>query len=432
MPINVVYGLDRGDEGKGRYADMLAEFHEIVARYNGGPNAGHTVMTPEGVVYALHQLPSGIAYAHTVNVMGNGMAVDPIKLRAEMEDVMSKGAELTPDNLLISSAAHLILPHHVSLDEIREAGAGRQGSTKSGIAPMYADKAMREGMRAESINNFPEELTDRVHEKLIDQAEARERLELEPLDEDAITEQFYESIQPLGAFVTDTAFYLNSRFKDNPSTMVLAEGAQGYLLDIDHGMYPTTTSSSTGVGGVITGLGVPPGHIDRVIGVAKAVRSHVGGGPFVTEIHDPGELEMLHGDMTTVDAETGTTTGRVRRLGYLDLAQLKRAQMENGDTEMALTKLDWVPRYGDHVSICVGHRRKGKELPVATDAAYKLDQSEAILVDLPTWDQDISDVRKFEHLPTEARGYIEFIEGHTGIPITYIGVGPAREQVIIR
>lgn len=430
MSVTVIVGEQRGDEGKGRFTDMLAEEHDIVARFNGGPNAGHTVVLPDGRDLALHLLPSGIAYSHTVNVIGNGAVIDPVKLEAEIIAAEEKGIEINEDRLLISSAAHLILPHHISLDEIRENSKHSQGSTKSGIAYTYADKTTRTGVRMESINNDIDALAKTVAEGIVETNEQRRTSDLKPLDVHERTESFIKTAEKLGRLTTDTALYLNRRLKAGDS--VLAEGAQAFLLDVDHGMYPATTSSPTTVGGVLTGTGIPYPYINRVIGVSKAIQSHVGGGPFATEIHDQTTLNQLHGRLDQVDSETGTTTGRKRRLGHLDLAAIKRAQMINGTTEMALTKLDWIPRYGETVLICTGYKRKNKVLEVSPDAAYKIEQSEPQYEKLPTWTEDVSGVRKFEDLPKNAQKYIKFIEDQTEVPIKMIGVGPRRDQVIIR
>lgn len=437
MPVNVVVGLQRGDEGKGRFVDMLAEEHDIVARFNGGNNAGHTVVLPDERVLKLHMVPSGIAHPHTVNVIGNGALVNPIKLVEEIKDIESNGIAVHKGNLKLSSAAHLILPHHIFGDELREAGDGRQGSTKSGIAQVAAQKALRTGVRVEAIKHDPSGLYSLICEGLLVQKQLRKEAGLAEieLDEKAIAEEYVENAKRLGRFVTDTTFYLNQALRGQKPARVLAEGAQAFLLDNDQGMYPFTTSSPTTTGGVSVGLGIPPAFIDRVTGVAKAIQSHVGDGPFVTEIDDPDLLAQLHGDMTTVDAERGTTTGRTRRLGHLDLTQIRRAQMVNGTEDsqtMALTKLDWVPRYGADVSVCVAYERKGKTLKIAPDAAYKLDESKPLYETLPTWAEDIQDVREFTDLPANAQSYIEFVEDQTGVPISMIGVGPKRDQVIVR
>lgn len=430
MPVTVILGEQRGDEGKGRFTDMLAEDHDIVARFNGGANAGHTVVLPDGRDLALHLVPSGIAHDHTMNVIGNGTVVDPTKLTAEIDSIKAKGIPVNENNLMISSAAHLILPHHIALDELRECGNGAQGSTKSGIAPVYGDKASRQGIRAEIINNDIGQLRDIVLDGLHENAKERAGHGLPPIDPIDKTNRYIESAQRLSSLITDTTLYLNRQLGQGAN--VLAEGAQAFLLDIDHGMYPFVTSSSTTTGGVCIGLGVPPQSIDRVVGVSKVIQSHVGGGPFRTEITDKTLLKQLHGDTTTIDAEVGTTTGRTRRLGHLDLAAIKRAQTINGTTEMALTKLDWVRRYGSTVMVCTAYQRKGKILDASPDAAYKIEQSTPLYKELPTWDSDISQVREFNDLPPAARHYIDFIEDETRIPVTMIGVGPRRDQVIMR
>jgi adenylosuccinate synthase len=433
--INVVVGLQRGDEGKGRFVDALAEEHDIVARYNGGNNAGHTVVLPDGRDLALHLVPSGIAHPDKMNVIGNGTLINPVKLVEEIEAIRSKDVEVSRNNLKISSAAHLILPHHIFEDEIREASEGRQGSTKSGIAQVSAYKAMRMGSRMEIIKHDPDGLRQIVLEGLMAQRALRDAAGIEPIDEEEVAAEYVDKAKRLGGFVTDTVFYLNQQLRGENPARILAEGAQAYLLDVDHGMYPFTSSSSTTSGGVPSGLGVPPMYVNKVYGIAKAVQSHVGGGPFVTEITDPDVLKRLHGDMTTIDAEKGTTTGRVRRLGYFDIPQIRRAQMVNGDEshqEMALSKLDWVQRFGREILVCVGYRRGGKSLDIAPDAAYKLEQSEPVYESLPGWEEDISAIRDFDKLPENARSYVEFIENKTQVPITMIGVGPQRDQVIIR
>lgn len=433
MPLTVVLGEQRGDEGKGRFVDMLAEQHDVVARFNGGHNAGHTIVLPDSRVLDLHILPSGIAHDHTLNVIGNGCLVSPEALRRDIDHVESNGILVTPERLALSSAAHLIMPSHVIIDKKREAGKQKQGSTQSGIAPAAADKYMRTGVRAEIIKNDIDELERVVFDRLRRERRVFAQLLRYQIRADRnYAHQYAASAQSVGEFVTDTVFKLNAALRNNPDLRILAEGAQASQLDIHHGMYPYTTSSDTTSPGALSGLGLPPQQVSRVIGVAKAIPSHVGGGPFATEITDNNVLQVLHGDTSTVDAEIGTTTGRIRRLGRLDLAAIRRAQMVNGTSEMAITKLDWVPRYGSSVNICTAYERKGRILSVAPDAAYKIRQSKPLYQSLPTWQEDISSVRAFNDLPVEARDYIHFVEEQTETPITMIGVGPGREEVIIR
>jgi adenylosuccinate synthase len=430
MPITVIEGEQRGDEGKGRFVDMLIPDYDIGARFNGGDNAGHTVVAPDGEVYKLHGLPTSVVHEDKTSVIGNGVVINPVNLVREMETLEAQGINIDPCKLLISSAAHLILPHHISEDEIRESSDARQGSTKSGIAQVYGAKALREGVQAHIIKNNPQKLFEIVEKGLLMQRHKRVEEWLPSIDEEAVAFEYVEAAQRLGAFVTDTARYIGLELEKGKK--ILAEGAQAFLLDVDHGMYPMTTSSTTTSGGATFGLGAPVGAIDKVIGVSKVIQSHVGGGPFVTEIKDPELLAQLHGDMSKVDAERGTTTGRTRRLGYLDLAQIRRSQRINDVTEMALTKLDWISRFGDQLQVCVAYERKGKVLRDSVDNAEKLKQSKPIYESLPNWEENIQDVREFADLPDNAQNFVSFIEDQTGKHIKYIGVGPGRDQVIVR
>lgn len=432
MAVDVIVGLQRGDEGKGRFVDMAAKNYDIVARFNGGNNAGHTVVLASGDVLKLHLVPSGIAHDGVVNIVGNGTLVNPAKLVEEIATVESKGIKVTTENLKISSSAHLILPHHIADDEIREAGEGHQGSTKSGIAQVSAAKAMRTGIRAEIIRDDIEGLRTIVLGYLIVQKESRLEAGLDPIDEIKVTEAYIAEAAKLSEYICDTVVYLNEALTKTTPARVLAEGAQAFLLDIDHGMYPFTTSTSTTSGGVPAGLGIPPTRIGKVTGVAKAVQSHVGGGPYVTEVTDDSELVKLHGDMTTVDAEYGTTTGRKRRLGYLDLPQIRRANMINGTDVVILSKVDWVPRYGNEVKICVAYEKDGKRIEIAPDSAIALEASTPIYETLPTWSENIQGIRTFAELPKTTQHYVEFIETQLGTPITILGVGPDPDQIIIR
>ena len=435
MPVNVIYGLQRGDEGKGRFVDMQAVEHDIVARFNGGNNAGHTVVLPDGRDLALHQVPSGIAHEHITNVMGNGVLVNPEKLVEEIASIEDQDIEVSEHNLKISSGAHLILPQHIYADRIREAGKNRQGSTCSGIAPVASDKAMRSGARLEMINYDTEYLTEMIYHGLHEQRRAREMADIEYINELEIAKQYVDTAKKLGSFLTDTTVFLNDQLNKPKPARVLAEGAQAFLLDIDHGMWPYTTSTSTTTGGVCTGLGIAPHYIEYKTGVVKAVQSHVGGGPFVTEIKDLGTLDALHGDMNTIDAEKGTTTGRTRRLGYLDLPQIRRGLLVNGGSHrhsMALSKLDWVNRFGSVVKVCVEYDYQGQSHEIAPDSAHALRQCTPIYEELPTWEENLQDVRYFEDLPKNAQKYIHFIQEETGAHIEMIGVGPKRDQVIVR
>ena len=430
MKIIGVFGQQRGDEGKGRVVDMLAEECDIVARFNGGSNAGHTVVLPDGRELALHIVPSGIAHPKAVNVIGNGTIVDPVRFADELRDIEKLGIQVTPENLKVSASAHLVLPHYKQLEEIRELGRGAQGSTKAGIADTYAAKAQRAGVRAERLLGSHESLLQVVREGLESVGTARKEHGLASVDIENEVKLYAVALQKLQPFVTDTSVYVNERLAGGAT--LLAEGAQAFLLDIDHGMYPYVTSSSTTAGGVAPGLGIAPTTLERSIGIVKAVQSHVGGGPFVTEIHDEKLLSVLHGDMSTIDAEKGTTTGRIRRLGYLDITGIRRANMVNGTTELAITKLDWVPRYGKTIKVCTSYTYRGETLTMAPDSAWALEKCEPVYEELSAWDEDITEVRSFADLPQAAQDYITALETWTGLPVTYIGVGPRRDQVIVR
>ncbi|HET8991948.1 MAG TPA: adenylosuccinate synthetase [Candidatus Saccharimonadales bacterium] len=440
MSVEVVLGFQRGDEGKGRFIDDKAQDCDLVLRFNGGANAGHTIVLPDGQDLALHQIPSGIAYDHVVNVMGNGQFIDPVKLCTEIGDVRSKGLEVNPDRLKISQQANMVMPHHVYEDMIRESGDGAQGSTKSGIAQVASSRAQRIGHRMEDIIENPRSLRDTVLSSLKAQRPFRDNL-IDPIDEEAKTEEFMQCAQLLGEYVTDTVLYTNRRLLDvRHPARALAEGAQAFLLDIDHGMWPYTTSSTTTVGGAIKGLGIPAEEISKVTGIVKSIHSHVGDGPFVTEIHDQDLLERLHGDMDSVDAEKGKTTGRIRRLGYLDFPQIGRACMVNRPDNICLSKLDWVTRFGDSFLVCVNYELEGQLLDIAPAAACQLERCRPIYVELPTWTESIEDVRDFDDLPENARNFIHFFENminqmgilRNAVKIANIGVGPGRDQVIRR
>lgn len=430
--VDAIVGLYRGDEGKGRFSDMWASQYDDVGRYNGGPNAGHTVMSPDGRVLKLHGIPSGIGNPDSKNVIGDGVFVDANKLTTEIDDLRDKDVIVDTRNLLVSSSAHMILPHHIVRDMRYESGSKAQGSTKSGIRFVAADLASREGVRAEVINNDLDELHRSIRRGLrpLGRLSAAEYRVLGVGTKHEIADKYVAAAEKLGPYVTDTALFLNDELK--AGKRVLAEAAQAFLLDNYQGMYPNVTSSITTSGGISPGLGIAPQRIDRVLGVFKAIPSHVGGGHFVTEIKRKADLDKLHGDPNSIDAEVGTTTGRWRRLGYLDLPILRRANMVNGTTEMAITKFDWLPRYGETILVCTGYERKGKTLRVSPNAEYKLKQSTPVYTELPGWEEDVSEVRDFDDLPANAKAFIGFLEDETEVKISMIGVGPRRDQVIVR
>lgn len=429
MAVDVVLGLQRGDEGKGRIVDLMAQHYDVVARFNGGPNAGHTIARDTTDPLRLHQVPSGIAYSHTLNIIGNGAYVDPVKLLAEMEAIVTAAVHVSPKNLFISNTAHLILPHHIKLDELREAGKKGQGTTVAGIAFVGCDKYKREGVRAELIACDPKQLYKIVHERLVEANALREQSGLETFDATEEAKQWTMKASELVPYITDTVSMLHGQLQKGAN--VLAEGAQAFGLDIEHGMYPYVTSSHTTVGGALNGLGIGAGHIGKVVGVAKATKSHVGGGPFVTKISEPGIADKIRGNRGEIDAEYGASTGRERQVGWLDLVELRKAIAVNGVTELALTKLDAIPKCGKTVKIATAYRLNRKTLSQAPSSALDLEACQAEYEQLPTWTVDISNVRHYAELPAEARSLVGFISKQLALPISMIGVGPERDQIIL-
>lgn len=425
----MVLGLQRGDEGKGRIVDLLAAEYDIVARFNGGPNAGHTVANGDAEPLRLHQLPSGIARPGVLNVIGNGMLLDPIRLLDEIREVEAAGIKVTPDNLAISDLAHLILPHHICLDEIREAGRGSQDTTKRGIAFVARDKYERVGVRAEILLGSANGLEKVAREGLENVAEGLESAGLPACNPVKEAKKWAQAARQLAPFVTDTVNLMHRLAKEGKTT--LAEGAQAFGLDIEFGMYPFVTSSHTTVGGAVNGLGVDPHRIRRVVGVAKVLKSHVGGGPFVTQITDEALAEKMRGEKGKIDSEYGASTGRTRKVGYFDLPELRRAIAVNGVTELALTKFDVLPRFGSKMKIAVAYELDGQRLDYAPSSAALLEKSKPVYQEVELWSEDISGVRRFDDLPPKARDLLKFLSDELNVPITMVGVGPAREQIIL-
>jgi adenylosuccinate synthase len=425
MSVDAIIGLQRGDEGKGRFVDLAADSYDVIARGNGGANAGHTIV-PEGMEpIALHQVPSGIAYNGKLNIIGNGVYVDPARLATEIQELRSAGAEVSENNLLISDIAHLVFPHHVVRDEIRESGRDSQGSTRIGIAYVASAKFLREGVRVESIND-PGLLFDLALAGLVRVNDFYKKSHNE-LRADA--RAWVDSTEALKPYVANTVDVINDRI--DAGDRVLAEGAQAFWLDVNHGMYPYVTSSSTTVSGLLDGLGIAPKHLNRVTGVAKVIKSHVGGGPMVTEITDEHLAEQVRGVRGEVDSEYGATTKRPRKVGYPDLVELRNAVRVNGVDELVLSKMDHVPRFGSRFSVAVAYDHDGNRRTTAPSSARLLEACKPIYRDLPSWG-DISDVRDFDELPTEARQFVELVEKELIVYIGKIGVGPKRNQVIVR
>lgn len=430
MSLDVVVGLQRGDEGKGRFVDSVAGGYSVIARGNGGANAGHTVV-PEGMEpLALHQVPSGIAYPDKLNVIGGGVYLDPRLLASEIGYITKAGIEVSAKNLLISDTAHLVMPHHVGFDTLRERGDKSQGSTRSGIAYVASEKYLRQGVRLESVDT-PELLSDLAYEglsRLNESLPEGQRKSKEEMRADA--DEWVKAVEGLKPYMADTVAIINERLKAGDK--VLAEGAQGYWLDINNGMYPAVTSSSTTVSGLIDGLGVPPKLLGKVTGVAKAVKSHVGGGPMVAHITDEALEAKVRGPLGKTDSEFGATTGRPRRIGYPDLVELRNAVRGNGVDELAISKLDHLPRYGDDLKVAVSYTYEGEERRTAPTSVAALEKCTPNYRSCQNWTEDISGVRDYGELPDEAKKFLELFESELGVPVTKIGVGPGRTQIIYK
>ncbi|MEM7386463.1 MAG: adenylosuccinate synthase [Verrucomicrobiota bacterium] len=413
-------GAQWGDEGKGKVVDYLMEGSDIVVRAQGGNNAGHTVITGDKT-YILHLVPSGILWPGKVCVIGNGVVLDPISLVEELEKLDSQGVSITPENLKISSAAHLLLPYHRAFDQHREKQRGSEkiGTTGRGIGPAYGDKIHRNGLRAISL--LDSNLRSLLEKKL---AEANARLVSqggEALGTEVLG-AFERAAERIAPHICNTVAFLHEAVSDEKE--ILFEAAQGTFLDIDHGTYPYVTSSNTTTGGACTGSGVPPNRIDRVIGVAKAYTTRVGEGPFVCENGAFGD--RLHG----MGREFGATTGRERRCGWFDSVLVRYSGMVNGIDELALTNLDGLDGL-DEVQICVAYELDGQRLEIPPVDQKDLDRCQPIYETLPGWKEDISQATSVDQLPANAAAYLEALSQSVNLPISLIGVGPDRKQTLV-
>ena len=416
----VVVGAQWGDEGKGKITDFLAEQADVVARYQGGNNAGHTILI-QGKKYKLTMIPSGIFSGNKLCVIGNGMVINPAALVEEIEYIRQSG--FSTDNLRISDRAHVIMPYHIVLDELEEDRKAdmKIGTTRKGIGPCYADKAARSGIRMADLME-PETFTAKARRLIEEKNRIIVKLyDGEPLDADRIIREYLEYAEALRPYVTDTSVVLNDAIDDGKK--VLFEGAQGVMLDIDHGTYPYVTSSNPSAGGVCIGSGVGPSKIRQIIGVAKAYTTRVGDGPFPTEI--TGELaDWIRGRGN----EFGTVTGRPRRVGWFDSVVVRHARRVSGLTGLSLNSLDVLSGL-ETVKICVAYRLPGGELVEHYPASLGvLSQCEAVYEELPGWNEDISEARTLEDLPANTRRFVQRVAELTGIPIAIFSVGRNREQ----
>ncbi len=428
MALHIIVGTQWGDEGKGRVVDLLAAEADFVARYNGGDNAGHTV-TVGTKTFKLHLIPSGIIHPHTTAVIGNGLVVNPKVLLKEMETTRAAGVEITAERLRISHAAHVITPAYLALDQAREQSRGDEkiGTTLRGIGPAYNHKAARSGLRMESMLDL-EEFAEAVVVQVEGVNEALVNLyNSDPLDTLEIAKEYVGYAQELAPYIENVSFLLTEALRKGEK--VLAEGAQGTLLDLDHGTYPYVTSSNPTAAGALVGLGLGVGQTGRVIGVTKAFQTRVGEGPFPTELTGAA-ADHLRGTGEKPWDEFGTTTGRPRRVGWLDGVLLRYAIQVNGITELTITKLDVLSGL-ETLLICTGYQADGRtydDLPLGpTDLEY-----EPKFEILPGWEEDIMGVRQWEDLPRAAKAYIQRMEEIAGIPARLISVGPERDQVITR
>jgi adenylosuccinate synthase len=417
--VDVILGLQWGDEGKGKIVDYFAPRYDIIARFQGGPNAGHTLYV-NGKKVVLHQIPSGIFHEKTTNLIGNGVVLDPVTLKRECESVASFGIDYRK-NLYISQRTHLILPTHRALDKASEISKGNEkiGSTLKGIGPAYMDKTGRNGLRVGDLNDksfVTQYIKLRLkHQKLLDSLNFHE-------DISAWEEEFFEAIEFMRQFkVVNGEYFINERIQKNQK--VLAEGAQGSMLDIDFGTFPFVTSSNTISAGVCNGLGVAPQQIKDVIGVSKAYCTRVGSGPFPTELED-GTGEELR----KTGNEFGATTGRPRRCGWIDLVALKFACMINGVTKIVMTKADVLDAF-EELKVCTSYNVNGQKTEEVPSQMEKV-KIEPLLQSFPGWKSDITAIKDFGKLPEQMQQYVAYINKYLNVNIAYISNGPGREQLI--
>ena len=423
MAVNLLLGLQWGDEGKGKIVDVLTKEYDIVARFQGGPNAGHTLIF-DGQKHVLHTIPSGIFHDKSINVVGNGVVIDPVIFNKELDNLSNYNIDFK-SKLLISRKAHLILPTHRLLDAASETSKGKAkiGSTLKGIGPTYMDKTGRNGMRIGDLEleNWKDKYSALTakHIKMLDFYEVQIEYNLEELET-----EFFKAVDSLKELTfIDSEEYLNNALKNGKS--ILAEGAQGSLLDIDFGTYPFVTSSNTTAAGACTGLGVAPNKIGDVFGIFKAYVTRVGSGPFPTELFDENGAMM-----SKVGQEFGATTGRPRRCGWLDLVALKYAVQVNGVTQLMMMKGDVLSGF-DKLKICTSYNYQGT---VVNHLPYNIEEHNVspIYTEIDCWKEDLTKMTSEEQLPKELNDYIKFIENFVEVPVKIVSVGPDRKQTILR
>ncbi|MHB1986521.1 MAG: adenylosuccinate synthase [Acidimicrobiales bacterium] len=423
MPATILVGTQWGDEGKGRFTDLLAKDMRLVVRYQGGHNAGHRIVV-NGEAFSLQLVPSGVLYSHTVPVIGNGVVVDPAVLLDECEMLESRGIDTS--RLVLSGNAHLIMPYHYELDMMTERflGHNKLGTTKRGIGPAYADKAARIGLRVQDLLDpkiFREKLAIVLREKNAILSRVYNRL---PIDGDAIAERYLGELAPrIAPMIGDTVAIIHEALEMGEQVML--EGAQATFLDVDHGTYPFVTSSNPVAGGACVGSGIGPRHISRVVGIVKAYVTRVGSGPFPSEVGgDIADYLVDRGH------EFGTNTGRRRRPGWLDLVMLRHAVRLNSLSEIAITKLDVLSELGT-LKVCVAYEgpdgERYEHVPYHQSVLHRV---KPVYEELPGWQEDLAGATAVTDLPDAARRYVELIAERTGVPVSYVGVGPGREQYV--
>ncbi len=421
MPAVVVVGSQWGDEGKGKVANYLALEADVIVRYQGGPNAGHTVVV-DNKELQLHLLPTGIIYPDKLSIIGNGVVVDPEILVQEMESLKRQGHDMR--GLRVSSRAHLILPYHRLLDALQEEGLGSRkiGTTLKGVGPAYMDKSARVGIRVADLLE-PDEFKDRLVQALKDKNRVLQGFYgREPLDPAPIMDSYLQAGQYLKEYVTDTSFLVNDAIRRGKK--VLFEGAQGTLLDLDHGTYPYVTSSHPIAGGACIGAGIGPTRIDKVIGVMKAFTSRVGDGPFPTELDDE-----VGKSIRELGHEYGATTGRPRRIGWLDLVMVRYSSMLSDFTSLAVTRMDILSNM-ETVRVAYAYRHRGKMLRDFPDSLRALEECEPVYRDFPGWPDIDPACGGFKDLPPNARRYLEFAMEETGVPISIVSLGRERKETL--
>ena len=424
MPAIVLIGAQWGDEGKGKVTDLLGDRVDYVVRYQGGNNAGHTVVLPDGQKFALHLMPSGVLTPGCTPVIGNGVVVDPKVLLEEIDGLTERGVSC--ERLLISADAHLIMPHHRALDRVveRYLGSTRIGTTGRGIGPAYGDKVARVGIRVQDLLD-PGILRQKLELVLREKNQVLVKVyNRKAIDVGAVVEEYLTYAERLRPYIADTRLELAKALERGAT--VLLEGAQGTLLDVDHGTYPFVTSSNPTAGGACVGSGIPPTRITKVVGVIKAYTTRVGSGPFPTELFDGAGQHLLK-----VGAEYGTTTGRERRCGWFDAVVARYAVRVNGITDLVLTKLDVLSGL-EKVPICVAYDVDGErydEMPMTQTAFH---HARPVYEELDGWWEDITKCRTVEELPDNARRYVARIEELTGARVSIIGVGPGRDETVVR